>query len=817
MSAFSLTVYEIFALESSRVSAKASVYFEGDGTKGSPYLIQSIGDMNKLDELISTDGTGYWNEYYKLTEDLDYAGGVLNPIGLEEYVYGNEYFYGSFDGGGHTISNFVIEATGGVEDEYAYGVFSFCYGDVYNLKVDHFEVNFDKFSYSYSPDPYIYIGGIAGIALSGDIANCEAGGFKVVDNGKIGGSYIFIGGICGAIDEITISHCKSVGTKIAYFSNYQDAYYYPYHIYLSGIASFVMPMGGDIEYCYGTSGTIIHDIPGLYGSKTDPILGGYKYGDSIDVTKCTSNPAQDWASASWVSNIRGDNNDIKDETHWYYDTTYYPDFDLRVFVKWATFKFSSYATKDGERYENEGASSINPAGTIQNIPSKALLANEKAISTTLYNNTISVTAREGFTFVQWEKMDPITNSDGTILVIYTARFKASVYNISYLVNNKFGANSIYNPDTYTPLDEIQLAPPTTNRGYAFLGWVQDLNDEPIYDMVIPKYSTGNKNFIAQFKRETCRLEFVLNSTYTIMKVNGVEQNSTYKLDVNAEAQLTTNEYANYIEYVVGETTITYETKNPMLYSISATTPSNKVVSDISGISAICSAKSFTVTYKFQNLTTYTLSQNGVNSTEDITFTVNSGTAIPLTYSGDSLTFVTDSATIVYLGQNGYTCKVVNIKLTSTNTGRDYTHVSSNFNSTAQTNASFHTVYENVEITPQFELKMFEITINYDIKNIVSLKVNNIEQTSDFVAAKVAYGSTITAEYNKKENTITYSLTSNSVQIQVVYLLNNKYEINSFELPSNSSSWTVTDTDISGNLFYTISPTFIKKEYGVTLQ
>lgn len=79
-------------------------YSGGDGTEANPYKISSADELASLSELVN-GGQNYEGKYFKLTEDIDLKGREWKPIGKE---YGDGSFSGSFDGGGHSISNMNV-------------------------------------------------------------------------------------------------------------------------------------------------------------------------------------------------------------------------------------------------------------------------------------------------------------------------------------------------------------------------------------------------------------------------------------------------------------------------------------------------------------------------------------------------------------------------------------------------------------------------------------------------------------------------------------------------------------------------------------
>lgn len=84
-------------------------YSGGSGTPSDPYLISSAEDMRIL-----ANSSGDWNKSFRLTEDVDLGGSEENqwtPIGIGSVFSTNSSpFSGTFDGDGHRISGFYINA-----------------------------------------------------------------------------------------------------------------------------------------------------------------------------------------------------------------------------------------------------------------------------------------------------------------------------------------------------------------------------------------------------------------------------------------------------------------------------------------------------------------------------------------------------------------------------------------------------------------------------------------------------------------------------------------------------------------------------------
>lgn len=139
--------------------------------------IDSVSDLKNME----------MNKSYVLMTDLDLSQEEWNPIG--SFI---DPFLGNFNGNNHTISNLTI-------DEYTSdfnGLFGYVKGDIFDLEVVDFSINYQTRYLSYA-------GGLAGVT-TGDIANVTVSGTINVDNTK---SNTFAGLLVGfsqaELDNIT--------------------------------------------------------------------------------------------------------------------------------------------------------------------------------------------------------------------------------------------------------------------------------------------------------------------------------------------------------------------------------------------------------------------------------------------------------------------------------------------------------------------------------------------------------------------------------------------------------------------------------------
>lgn len=136
-------------------SEEPSFFANGDGEKYNPYIISTASDLISFARYVN-GGEEFRNKYIKQAADIDLSGADFIPIGLFE---SENYFYGVYDGGGHTVSGLSITTEKGSANN---GFFGELGGKVFNLGLI---------------DGYIYGNSCASFAshsidVSAVIANC---------------------------------------------------------------------------------------------------------------------------------------------------------------------------------------------------------------------------------------------------------------------------------------------------------------------------------------------------------------------------------------------------------------------------------------------------------------------------------------------------------------------------------------------------------------------------------------------------------------------------------------------------------------------
>ena len=82
--------------------SSASIWTNGTGSKGMPYLIESAEHLAYLAQSVNANTTTHYDSvYFKLTTNINLRGFPWIPIGNEN----NKYFSGYFDGNNYSIDS----------------------------------------------------------------------------------------------------------------------------------------------------------------------------------------------------------------------------------------------------------------------------------------------------------------------------------------------------------------------------------------------------------------------------------------------------------------------------------------------------------------------------------------------------------------------------------------------------------------------------------------------------------------------------------------------------------------------------------------
>ncbi len=227
----------------------------GSGTEADPYVITDVYQLQEMQNDLAAS--------YVLGNDIDASGTVSwnSSAGFEPVGNDIDYFTGSFDGLGHTITGLYINKP------LARGVGLFGYlrngAEVKNVGLIDAEA-YGKY----------YVGTLAGNSYYGSlIHNCYAMGEVAIS--ADGSNDAKSGGLVGSQGYSTISKCYSAVNVTALSSRYQ----------IGGLCGYSRARSGDppalIENCYST-GTVTSN-----GWKVGGLLGDAD-GENSTVSKCYS-------------------------------------------------------------------------------------------------------------------------------------------------------------------------------------------------------------------------------------------------------------------------------------------------------------------------------------------------------------------------------------------------------------------------------------------------------------------------------------------------------------------------------------------------
>ena len=190
----------------------SSPSLSGAGTENDPFLVSSLEDLILVQERVDVDGVIRTEDgldiiaataSYLLTSDLDLSplcspasGKSWTPIGISESGRNARQwlFKGTFDGGGHEISNLYIEDPGGTDIGF--------FGSIDNATVRNLTVSGEVISMS-------YVGILCGSAEKSLIENCTV-------KGRVESTGAHAGGIMGIAGSTCLSYCRNEAEIIGY-------------------------------------------------------------------------------------------------------------------------------------------------------------------------------------------------------------------------------------------------------------------------------------------------------------------------------------------------------------------------------------------------------------------------------------------------------------------------------------------------------------------------------------------------------------------------------------------------------------------------
>lgn len=249
----------------------------GSGTQDDPWLISTAADLKALADYINSgkaadcdiDGCGedignFHGYYFKQTADIDLQGAAWDPIGYSDES--GFYFSGHYDGGNHVIRNAV--SSGITDNGYTLaGIFGSVYfGSISNLHIENVEFSAE------GNNKQAFAGGLAGIVLDSEIANCSVSGSKL-SSSRIPGNSNRAGGLVGLSSVGKFTKCASVNNEIK-TTSYGGGFVGELNDeYADGLSSFVDCYVADSTVtASSTNAQDSNCVGGFCGQVTDEIL-----------------------------------------------------------------------------------------------------------------------------------------------------------------------------------------------------------------------------------------------------------------------------------------------------------------------------------------------------------------------------------------------------------------------------------------------------------------------------------------------------------------------------------------------------------------
>lgn len=169
--------------------AQEDAFAGGKGTETDPWQIETVQQLSVFRDSVN-DGSqkGYLDTYIQLTDDLDLGEIDWVPIGtMEDMETHSTMFLGTFDGGGHTISNLEFETDDSICGA---GFFGINCGMIKNLNMENVTV-------AVTDETSLAIGGVVGYNMGG-IEHVSLKNAGITGNNCTGG---IAGGNKGAVTD----------------------------------------------------------------------------------------------------------------------------------------------------------------------------------------------------------------------------------------------------------------------------------------------------------------------------------------------------------------------------------------------------------------------------------------------------------------------------------------------------------------------------------------------------------------------------------------------------------------------------------------
>ena len=171
------------------------------------------------------------------------------------------------------------------------------------------------------------------------------------------------------------------------------------------------------------------------------------------------------------------------------------DYDITIYAKWVKIDYVINYNLKGGKIENPTSYNINSSDITLKNPSKA-----------------------GYEFIGWTGSNgDVPQKNVTILKGSTGNknYVANYNLINYTIDYNLKGGTAENPVNYNvESDDIILNKPT-KTGYTFTGWTGSNGENPQKEVIIPKGSTGNKSYVANYAVGIYTITFESNGGSTV--------------------------------------------------------------------------------------------------------------------------------------------------------------------------------------------------------------------------------------------------------------------------------------------------------------
>lgn len=196
----SMTLYAVWG--SSTWSGDVSDSLTGEGTQENPYQISDAADLAYLAKCVNSQTSAPEYKHYVLTDNINLGYVEWVPIGV--YGSSNQYFHGSIDGNGYTVSNLYITKA----NEGYIGLF----GYVSDSEIKNFNISADIAGIT--SDSAINVGSFAGYAANTVFDKCSSMYVNIASISGSSSAYSRVGGIVGYLNGGSINGCNSIDCHI---------------------------------------------------------------------------------------------------------------------------------------------------------------------------------------------------------------------------------------------------------------------------------------------------------------------------------------------------------------------------------------------------------------------------------------------------------------------------------------------------------------------------------------------------------------------------------------------------------------------------